>query len=1080
VLLAATVTAIGFEVRTSWLQSHLLARYARSLSFRDGRGASVAIAFPRCGPYDRSFGYVLIPQFAQRLHTEGYAIASQARMSPNMLAVFRLGLYPPYHEKDQAGLVLRDSCGVRYYVASFPTSTYADFTSVPPLLVRSLLYIEDRRLLDSSEPMRNPALAWSRFSRALFAQLQHLVEPAERTPGGSTLATQIEKFRHAQDGRTRHDIDKLRQMASASLRAYAGGADDMAARRRVVVDYLNTVPLAARPRVGAIHGLRDGLQTWYGRDPRAVDALLRAADPASAASALAYKQALSLMIAQRAPTHFLLHDPGALERLTDRYLERLAAGGVITPSLRDAALRQSLRFTPAPHTPPPVSFVTEKAATAMRVRLSQLLGMRDLYALDHLDLDVRTTLDHTVQRAVTARLRAAATSTGAAAEGLYGRNMLLARADPRHILYSFTLYERVAGVDLLRVQTDSGDQPFDINQGARLNLGSTAKLRTIILYLQIVTALHDRYTGLDDQALRHVPVAPLDPIKAWALRYLQTTSDRSLLPMLRAALQRTYSGNPDEAFFTGGALQRFSNFDAADDHAVLSVATGFQHSVNLVFVRLMRDIVRYEMDSRPELAAHVMRNPALRIAYLKRFAESEGAAFVSRFYRRYRGLEPRAMETTLLASVPAVPFRKAAAILGLEPGATPQRFAAQMCAALPGAALDDALLATLYSRYAATRFDLADRGFIARVHPLELWVVSYLVEHPQASLRQLLRASEAQRLEVYTWLFRTHERRRQDMRIRMVLEAEAYRRIAAAWQRLGYPFTSVTQSFACALGASGDRPAALAELIGTVVNGGMLEPVRQISELDFAAGTPYATRFAALPSHGTRVYPQAIADVLRPVLLSVVDGGTGIRLRGAYRLADGSHIAVGGKTGTGDQRFDVYSPRGRLIESRRVKRSATFVFFLGDRFFGTITAYAREPYAASYHFTSAMTVQLLRDLAPDLMPLVAPGAPCAAHAPAVGLPVAPAQAAPRRPAMHRVSSSTAHHARAAYGCKRSADMYARGHGVARELAAANGPSGVRRGDSKPVSLIAANRCRRRSGAGAVLAISRLERTERQA
>ncbi len=970
-----------FEARTSWLQAHLLARYVRSLTFRDGRGASAAIAFPRYGPYDRSFGYVLIPQFTPRLRSEGYVVASQSRMSPNMLAVVRLGLYPPYREKDQAGLVLRDRSGTGFYDARFPVSTYPDFAAVPPLLVRTLLYIEDRKLLDPGEPMRNPALAWGRFSRALFDQLRHWVEPAAHTPGGSTLATQIEKFRHAPGGRTHSDLDKLRQMASASLRAYQGGVDDMPARRRIVVDYLNTVPLAARPGVGAIHGLRDGLQAWYGRDPRLIDALLRAKDPASNASALAYKQALSLMIAQRAPSRFLLHDPGALERLTDRYLERLATGDVIPAALRDAALHQALRFTPAQRATPPVSFVKEKAATAMRVRLSQLLGMHDLYALDHLDLDAHTTLDHAVQRAVTARLRAAATRAGALAEGLYGRNMLRAGADPRHILYSFTLYERVGGVNLLRVQTDSGDQPFDINQGARLNLGSTAKLRTIILYLQIVTALHQRYAGLDDRALRQVPVAPLDPIKAWALHYLQTTTDRSLAPMLRAALQRTYSGNPDEAFFTGGALQRFSNFDAADNRAVLSVATGFQHSVNLVFVRLMRDIVRFEMDSRPELAAQVMRNPALRIVYLKRFAESEGATFVSRFYRRYRALDPQAMEATLLASVPAVPARKAAAILGLEPGATPQRFADLMRTALPGAELDDTLLATLYRRYAATRFDLADRGFIARVHPLELWVVSYLLEHPHASQSEVLRASEKQRLEVYAWLFRTHDLRRQDMRIRMVLEAEAYQRIAAAWQRLGYPFASVTPSFACALGASGDRPAALAELMGTVVNGGVLEPVRQISALDFAADTPYATRFTALPTPGRRVYPKAIADALRPVLLSVVDGGTGVRLRGAYRLSDGSAMAVGGKTGTGDQRYDVYSPRGRLIESRRVKRSATFVFFLGHRFFGTITAYAREPYAAGYHFTSAMTVQLLRDLAPDLLTLLAPDARLAAGPP---------------------------------------------------------------------------------------------------
>ena len=174
-MLAAAVSAVAFEARTSWLQAHLLARYVRSLNFRDGRGASADIAFPRFGPYDRSFGYALIPQFTQRLRSEGFAIASQARMSPDMLAVARLGLYPPYREKDQAGLVLRDANGVRFYAASFPRSIYADFASAPPLLVHTLLYIEDRQLLDAAEPMRNPALAWGRFSRALFDQLRRLV-----------------------------------------------------------------------------------------------------------------------------------------------------------------------------------------------------------------------------------------------------------------------------------------------------------------------------------------------------------------------------------------------------------------------------------------------------------------------------------------------------------------------------------------------------------------------------------------------------------------------------------------------------------------------------------------------------------------------------------------------------------------------------------------------------------------------------------------------------------------------------------------------------------------------------------------
>jgi hypothetical protein len=66
----------------------------------------------------------------------------------------------------------------------------------------------------------------------------------------------------------------------------------------------------------------------------------------------------------------------------------------------------------------------------------------------------------------------------------------------------------------------------------------------------------------------------------------------------------------------------------------------------------------------------------------------------------------------------------------------------------------------------------------------------------------------------------------------------------------------------------------------------------------------------------------------------------------------------------------VFARGGRLIESRKVNRTATFVFVIGDRFFGTLTAYVHEPYAARYDFTSALSVQLLNSLAPALQPLL--------------------------------------------------------------------------------------------------------------
>lgn len=81
-------------------------------------------------------------------------------------------------------------------------------------------------------------------------------------------------------------------------------------------------------------------------------------------------------------------------------------------------------------------------------------------------------------------------------------------------------------------------------------------------------------------------------------------------------------------------------------------------------------------------------------------------------------------------------------------------------------------------------------------------------------------------------------------------------------------------------------------------------------------------------------------------------------------------LPVGGKTGTGDNRFDRFGVGGRLISQRVVDRTATFVLFLGDRFFGTVTAYVPDTIAGNYQFTSAIAVQLLKAIEPELQPLL--------------------------------------------------------------------------------------------------------------
>ena len=52
--------------------------------------------------------------------------------------------------------------------------------------------------------------------------------------------------------------------------------------------------------------------------------------------------------------------------------------------------------------------------------------------------------------------------------------------------------------------------------------------------------------------------------------------------------------------------------------------------------------------------------------------------------------------------------------------------------------------------------------------------------------------------------------------------------------------------------------------------------------------------------------------------------------------------------------------------SYSVSRSAVFTFFVGDRFYGVVTAYVNGPQSASYDFTSSLATQVFRVLAPRL------------------------------------------------------------------------------------------------------------------
>jgi membrane peptidoglycan carboxypeptidase len=154
--------------------------------------------------------------------------------------------------------------------------------------------------------------------------------------------------------------------------------------------------------------------------------------------------------------------------------------------------------------------------------------------------------------------------------------------------------------------------------------------------------------------------------------------------------------------------------------------------------------------------------------------------------------------------------------------------------------------------------------------------------------------------------------------------------------------------------------------MGIILNDGAHRPSVLIERLRFAKGTPYHTVFEAESAAGEQVMNPAVAGVLRGALAQVVEEGTGRRFRSALHWPDATAVTVGGKTGSGDNRYETFTSTGHLRSSRVVNRTATFVFYIGDRYFGVITAAVDGPIAEEYRFTSALPIAVLKLLAPRL------------------------------------------------------------------------------------------------------------------
>lgn len=968
----AFATLAATEIKTSFLQSKFFKAISSDTEFSLVRGQEKITPPIGTGIYDERLGYTRTAEFINNLESKGYKIEAQARWKS--LPMPFVQLYPLFDEKLQAGLTIVDDNNVVLHEARFPRKIYKDFGSVPPLLAHSLLFVEDRELLDMEQVSRNPAMDYKRLVNAVLGYGLGKIGVGGDRSGGSTLATQLEKLRHSPDGITDSPTEKFRQMFMASRRTYQrsnemGGT--LKYRQDVVRDYLNAMPLSSYPRYGEVVGFADGMATWFGVDFDEANKILSGPESRMTVDeidrkAAIYRQALSLIMAVKKPSDYFLKNRAELEDRVDKFLPLLVQEGLISERLGRAARAQKTKFADPSRLEDRIFKIRQKEIDALRVNLMQTLKVKNLYELDRMDFQLRTTVDARASRAVADTLERMGNPDQAAEAGITGYRLLEAD-EAGQVIYAFTLMEKTPEGNVVRVQADNMPGHFNLNEASKLELGSTAKLRTMVSYLEAIADLHKRY-GADPAALTDTDLGGRDNLTSWVIDYMgQEEADKSLKGILEASLERTYSANPGEAFFSGGGLHRFSNFQREDNGRVLTVRESFHRSVNLPFVRMMRDVVNYTMSQKMnvDMALFEDKSHPERAEYLEKFADTEGKTFLARYWRGLKNKTPEEMASYLAGMTRRTPVALAVIHRSLFPQATVGEMAEFIRREGKGVEPKGGYQ-KLYDSYAQDKFNLNDRGYLAKVHPLALWAAAYKIANPDAPWTEAVEASRQDRVDIYKWLLESDKMAAQDTRIRMMLEQEAFTHIHKTWKEKGFPFDRMVPSIASALGASGDTPAALAELAGVILNNGVRQPHRMIREVRFGQNTPYEFHTTKEGGASRRVLDENIARIVLREMQGVVEKGTARRAFQSVTLSNGTVLPLGAKTGTGDNRIKNIGAGGVTTSSTVSNRTAAFVFTIDDRFFGTLIAYVPGSDAADHAFTSALPVQVFKAMIPSI------------------------------------------------------------------------------------------------------------------
>ncbi|RDV39014.1 hypothetical protein DV096_00115 [Bradymonadaceae bacterium TMQ3] len=905
-VLLSALAVIWQEVRTSAMQSMVGVKVSQAVvtPYRLSPPSSSPLVDGPDGPWDHARGYAERSAIVERLQDQGFEVVLLARPHERARNSALVGwTYPIFEIQPQAGVHITDRAGRTLERWRYPEVVWE---RPPPLALNAARLLENRALADRAHPFTNPAVDWTRLGVATVSQVRaHLGSDAPAI-GGSTLAVQMEKFRHSPGGRTSSSSEKARQMLTAWLRTYHHGREADAWAEQLAMDWINSVPLGHRHGYGPVQGVFEGMWAWFGRPPEVVEHALKPGEN-DAFRAQVERELLALIIAQQRPARYLPGGLDALERRVDALINVLVEEGHMTRDWGHVIASRSLNVGKPP---------AKRAHQGGDTHLSALAA-RQWGALSG------------EERAVMRQRHARVTMTyDAALQDALRREIEAAQPPART---SVTIFARSAGGLEPRAIVDTEPRVVDLSTEGRVDLGSTSKLRVLISYLSGVEQAY--------QAQSAGQPAANDPLSRFVARELANEPGLPLTDVLQRALQRPISADPDEVFYTGGGPHEFQNVNPEHDSRYFNVASAFVASANLPFVRLLHEVVAYHahrifgVPIEAVVAGEHPRFEELRERHLQMSAER---LVRDAYFYHHR------------SDLPTMARR---ALTGLEP--TEAR-----CARLRRAIGSAAELPVSHP-CASTEVDAADVDIDPwdEQDPLELATIAALTEDPEASLTEVMLATAGARSAARDWIAAQTSTTDTRRGIHYAIEEEVFGALQQEWARAGYPFERLTPSLATALGSSGDRPASLARLVAAVRGGGSVPALSHVRLVRLFEGTPYETWLRPTKTQPVRAFGPEVAAAVETLLIRVARRGTG-HASGSPWHTGAARWEVGGKTGTSDHVLLVRDRAGRVIERRPVARSGAWVFFAGPCLVGTVVMYEEGEDAATHHFHGGDAAEL--------------------------------------------------------------------------------------------------------------------------